>query len=141
MKAVNLNMLAYISMARASALPELKDTELGTIESILKNAIRGNTAEDYMDGLNRPRRRNQELLPIASALSGQFSKDYEQLELNPGNYELVDEYDVTKSYQVTDQNSEVTFDVKFYFYGGIISGWSVEPEEASFNRYINELGS
>ena len=141
MKAVNLNMLAYISMARASVLPELKDTELATIESVLKNAIRGNTAEDYIEGLSRPRRRNQELLPIANALSGQFSKDYGQLDINPGNYELVDEYDVTKSYQVTDQNSEVTFDVKFYFYGGIISGWSVEPEETSFNGYINELGS
>ncbi|KAA6311278.1 hypothetical protein EZS27_037562, partial [termite gut metagenome] len=45
------------------------------------------------------------------------------------------EYGTTKCYQVTDQNSQVTFDVTFYFYGGIISGWNVEPEKASYDKY------
>jgi hypothetical protein len=35
----------------------------------------------------------------------------------------------------------VAFDVTFYFYGGIISGWIVEPEVASFETYKSGLGS
>lgn len=47
--------------------------------------------------------------------------------LDLGEYKLVDEYGATKCYEVTDKNSKTTFDLKFYFYGGILSGWSVEP--------------
>lgn len=47
--------------------------------------------------------------------------------LDLGDYKLVDEYGATKCYEVTDKNSNTTFDVKFYFYGGILSGWSVDP--------------
>jgi hypothetical protein len=50
-------------------------------------------------------------------------------ELNLSDYKLVDEYGATKCYEVTEQNSGKVFDVKFYFYGGIISGWSVEPKQ------------
>ncbi|WP_370460024.1 family 10 glycosylhydrolase [Bacteroides sp. 519] len=46
--------------------------------------------------------------------------------LNLGEYTLVDEYGATKCYEVTEQNSGKVFDVKFYFYGSIISGWSVD---------------
>jgi len=58
-----------------------------------------------------------------------------------GEYELIDEYGATKCYQVTEQNSHVIFDVTFYFYGGIISGWSVEPEQVSYEKYKNGPGS
>lgn len=49
--------------------------------------------------------------------------------LDLGEYKLVDEYGATKCYKVTDKNSKMTFDVTFYFYGGVISGWSVFPEK------------
>ena len=42
-----------------------------------------------------------------------------------GEYELKEEYDITKRYEVTDANSKQTFDVYFYFYGDILSGWNV----------------
>lgn len=46
-------------------------------------------------------------------------------ELSLGDYTPVGEYGVTKVWHVTDAGSGVTFDVTFYFYGGVISGWNV----------------
>ena len=42
---------------------------------------------------------------------------------------------------VTEQNSKVVFDVTFYFYGGILSGWSIEPDKDSYGKYKSGLGS
>ena len=89
--------------------------------------------------MNAPRR-NQELQPVAKALSDQFVKDNNQANLNLNGYKLINEYGATKYYQVTEQNSKVVFDVTFYFYGGIISGWSVDPEEVSYKKYKDALG-
>jgi uncharacterized lipoprotein YddW (UPF0748 family) len=139
MNAVNMHMLAYLSMSNASKLPELKNTDQATIELVFKNALRGNSSEDYINGLLNPRRGNQAVQPIAKALADQFIRDNDQANINPGEYEQMDEYGATKSYQVTEQNSNVVFDVTFYFYGGILSGWSVEPEKASFEKYKNGL--
>ena len=141
MNAANLHMLAYLSMAKASFLPELKLTDQATIELVFKSALRGNTSEDYMNRLMNAPRRNQELQPVALALSDQFIKDYNQANVNLNGYKLMDEYGATKYYQVTEQNSEVVFDVTFYFYGGIISGWSVEPEKESYDKYKDGLAS
>ena len=88
-----------------------------------------------------PRRGNQALQPVAKALADQFIRDNNQANVNLSGYELTDEYGATKSYQVTEQNSNVVFDVTFYLYGGIISGWSVEPEKVSYEKYKNGLGS
>jgi hypothetical protein len=74
-------------------------------------------------------------------LADQFSSDFDKIDLNPGSYELKKEYGATKCYQVTEQNSKVVFDVTFYFYGGILSGWSVEPEKVSYTKYKKGLGS
>ena len=128
-------------MTKVSTLPELKKTDQGTIGLVFKNALQGNTAEGYINRLENNRRRNQEHLPIAKALAEQFIKDNNQANINLSSYELVKEYDVTKCYQVIEQNSNVVFDVTFYFYGGIISGWSVEPEEDSFKKYSKRLNS
>ena len=56
-------------------------------------------------------------------------------EINLSEYTLADEYGTTKRYQVTDKNTNVTFDITFYFYGGIISGWDVAPEKVSFEKF------
>ena len=140
MNAANMHMLAYLSMAKASFQPELKKTDPATIELLFKNALRGNTAEDYINRLMNAPRRNQELQPVAKALSDQFVKDNNQANLNLNGYKLINEYGATKYYQVTEQNSKVVFDVTFYFYGGIISGWSVDPEEVSYKKYKDALG-
>lgn len=46
-------------------------------------------------------------------------------ELNLGDYSLADSYDATRRYRVTDSNSGRTFDVTFYLYGDVLSGWDV----------------
>ena len=40
-------------------------------------------------------------------------------------FKLVDSYDATRCYQVVDNNSKTTFDVTFYLYGDVVSGWDV----------------
>ncbi|KAA6315801.1 hypothetical protein EZS27_033793, partial [termite gut metagenome] len=69
---------------------------------------------------------------IMALINKRMSTAINDATLNLSEYKLVNEYGTTKCYQVTDQNSQVTFDVTFYFYGGIISGWNVEPEKASY---------
>lgn len=59
--------------------------------------------------------------------------------LSLGEYKLTDQYGATKCYQVTDQNTGLTFDVNFYFYGDVISGWSVMPEKASYEKFRNTV--
>ena len=45
--------------------------------------------------------------------------------LSLGEYKKVKEYDVTKVYEVVDANSKATFEVDFYFYGDVLSGWNL----------------
>jgi hypothetical protein len=141
MNAINFRMLAYLSLAKASLLPELKKTDPATLDLFSKNALQVNNAEDYIGRLRNVPRRNQELQPVATAVADQFIKDNEQVKLDPGKYDLIKEYGVTKQYNVTEQNSKVVFDVTFYFYGGILSGWSIEPEKGSYIKYKDGLGS
>jgi hypothetical protein len=137
MNGVNMHMVAYLSMVNASKLPGLKQSDQEAMEGLFRSALRGTSSEDYMNRLLNAPRRNPDLQAAAEALSDQFTKDYNQGNINLGEYELTDEYGATKCYQVREENSQVVFDVTFYFYGGIISGWSVEPEEASYNAYKN----
>ncbi|GHT95675.1 hypothetical protein FACS1894141_4720 [Spirochaetia bacterium] len=46
-------------------------------------------------------------------------------ELKLGEYTLISERKAAKRYRVTDAASNTTFNVDFYFYGGILSGWMV----------------
>jgi len=135
MKGVNMHMVAYLSMVNASRLPGLKQSDQEAMEGIFKAALRGTSSEEYINRLLNAPRRNPDLQLAAEALSEQFSRDYNQGNMNLGEYELSDEYGATKCYQVTEQNSKVVFDLTFYFYGGIISGWSVKPEQVSYNKY------
>jgi uncharacterized lipoprotein YddW (UPF0748 family) len=42
-----------------------------------------------------------------------------------GDYKLVNEFNVTKTYDVTDSVSGKTFQVSFWHYGDVVSGWDV----------------
>ena len=141
MSAANLQMRAYLSLAKAFSLPELKKTDPKTIELVARNAMQAKTVEDYINRLTNAPRRNKELEPVAKAIAEQFLKDNIQISPEPGEYKLINEYGATKIYQVTDKNTKVIFDVTFYFYGGIISGWSVSPEEVTFNKYKKSIGA
>jgi len=134
MNAVNLHILAHLSLTNALKLPELQQFDQASMEALVKNALRGSSPDDYIDRLLNARRRNPDLQAAAKVISDQFIRDSEQAEIMLGEYELVDEYGATKCYQVIEQNSNVTFDLTFYFYGGIISGWSVAPEKVSFEN-------
>ena len=140
MNAINMRIRAYISLAKVLASPELKETDRKTIELLSENAMQGNNAEEYINRLLNPRRENRKLQPFAKIIADQYVKDNSLGNLNQGDYELVNEYDVTKSYQVTEKNSKVVFDVTFYFYGGIISGWNIKPDNESYEKFIKASG-
>lgn len=140
MNGVNLHILASLSLANASIQPELKKCDQTTIDLVSKNALQGNTAEDYINRLKNAPRRNPELQPVAEAIAGQFLKDNDPVKLDLSGYKLTKEYGATKCYQVTEQHSKVLFDVTFYFYGGILSGWSVYPDKGSYKKFKDRLG-
>lgn len=54
------------------------------------------------------------------------TKSSQPADLKLTEYKLVEEYDVTKRYEVKDQNSGDSFHITFYFYGDVISGWNVD---------------
>lgn len=57
-----------------------------------------------------------------------------------GEYELGDYYDATRHYQVVDNNSGIAFDVTFYFYGDVLSGWDVaKANQGSKNLFIKKI--
>ena len=64
--------------------------------------------EARMQKLNAEAKGTEELAPLAL-----------------GEYAKKETEDVTVRYEVTDANSKKTFDVYFYFYGDILSGWNV----------------
>jgi len=127
MDAINFRIFAYLSLANVFALPGLKKIEPAVVERLAMSSMQVNIPEDYISRLSGPMRRNPELEPVAKAIADQFINDMEKLSLNLSEYKLLEEYGATKHYQVTEQNSSSIFDVVFYFYGGIISGWSLEP--------------
>lgn len=139
MSAVNFRMQAYLSLAKAATLPEIRKAGQETFDRISENTLQVNSSEEYINRLLNGNRRNPEFQPVLKAIADQFLKDNGQVQLNPGDYKLVKEYGVTKCYKVTEQNSKVEFDVTFYFYGGILSGWSVAPEAATYKKYKENL--
>ncbi|HUX97308.1 MAG TPA: family 10 glycosylhydrolase [Bacteroidales bacterium] len=139
MDAISFRMVASLSLAKALRLSEVRKADPANVERFAKNAMQVNRPEDYVNRLNSPQRRNPELQPVAKAISDQFASDKEQIALDLTEYKLIKEYGATKLYQVTDKNSRVIFNVTFYFYGGIISGWSVDPEQELFENYKKGL--
>jgi hypothetical protein len=61
---------------------------------------------------------------VRKKIASRTNRDPDKLQLS--DFRLTDQYGVTKRYAVTEQNSNQTLDVTFYFYGGILSGWNVE---------------
>ena len=140
MRAAQMRMVGYLSLANATALPAIKAADWTAVERLAQTAIQVNTPEDYLNRLRLPARRgDQAPNPVSTALADQFEKDFAAASLQLGDYKLTDEYGTTKCYQVTDATSGVTFDVTFYLYGDILSGWDVKPETASFNKYRASL--
>jgi hypothetical protein len=134
MQAIDMRMAAYIGLARSAASPELKSAGWDAIDSLSVNAFQANTADEFVSRLTTAPRRASELQPLAEALAKQPFAD-----IRPGEYTLAEEYGTTKCYKRLEENSGVIFDINFYFYGGIISGWSVKPDAASYSNYRKSL--
>ncbi|GHU57209.1 hypothetical protein FACS189411_10120 [Bacteroidia bacterium] len=136
MDAINMRISAYIGLAKSATKPELKKTDWATIESVANNPLQAFTAEDYVSRLTAPPRRgaNNEFQSITEKLAQQpFA------EISLGEYKLDNEFGTTKCYKLIEQNSQVVFDVNFYFYGEVISGWSVFPDATSYEKYRKSL--
>lgn len=139
MKAIDTRMKAYISLAKASRRPELKKIPWEAIEKTTGYALQANTADEYLHSLSRLSKWNPDAQPIAEAVSEQFAKDDPAIIMNISDYKLMDEYGATKRYEATDLNTHVVYDVTFYFYGGVISGWSAIPQQESYEKYRKSL--
>ncbi|MDR0431586.1 MAG: family 10 glycosylhydrolase [Tannerellaceae bacterium] len=61
----------------------------------------------------------------------QYTNTPDTSKIKLSNYKLTNQYGATKRYKVTEQISQQTFDVTFYFYGGILSGWNVKPHKTN----------
>ncbi|MDR2118048.1 MAG: family 10 glycosylhydrolase [Tannerellaceae bacterium] len=134
MQAADMRISAFLGLAQAAAAPELKDVDWQTIERLSANAFQANTAEEFVKRLKTAPRRDAELQPVADALARQAFAD-----IRPGEYTLAEAYGATKCYRRVEQNSGVTFDIRFYFYGGLLSGWSVQPDTASYETFRKKL--
>ena len=139
MDAVNFRISACLSLANVYSLPDVKKTDPAVVEQLAMSSMQVNSAADYISRLSGPMRRNPELQPLAKAIADQYIKDKEGLTVNLSEYELIKEYGATKLYRVSEQKSKVMFDVTFYLYGGILSGWSVEPEAVSYEKYVKDI--
>ena len=142
MSAVHMHMQAYLSLAKAAKLPAMSGADWSAVENMAINAMQVNLPEEYIDRLSTSRgRRGQPATPNPQgvAIAGQFRSDIATATLQPGAYTLTDEYGATKVYNVTDSVSGVKFVVTFYFYGGVISGWGVRPEAASYDSYKRKV--
>lgn len=134
MQAIDMRMKAYLSLAEAYRKPDIKAFGWDKLEAAATNAMQVNTADEYIQRLSRPGRRSP-AIPELVAVADQFKADNERITLDLGEYELTDQYGVTKCYQVVEKNSNLTFEVTFYFYGGVISGWNLAPEATSYAKY------
>ncbi|MDH6356931.1 hypothetical protein [Parabacteroides sp. PF5-9] len=130
MEALQMRVSAYAAIPKVTKNPALKNTTWDVIEQVAATGLQANTKEEYISRLQMAPRRAPELKPIAEALA---SQPFEPVQL--GEYKLVDEYGATKCYEVKEEHSGIVFDAKFYFYGGIISGWSIEPKADSYENY------
>lgn len=114
----------------------MRKTSWETLEQLTTNALlSAHTSDEYVGLVKNAPKGDATLQPVADAVADHFSKNNHINKLNLLEYKLVDEYGATKCYEVTDVNNQITFKVNFYFYGGVISGWSIEPEKTSYENY------
>jgi len=136
MEYINTRIAIYTSIAKAASTPEIKNIDWTIVQSLTRNPIQEFTVENYINRLKAavaPPRGRTELQPVVDALVNTFSS-----EINLGEYKLEREFGTTQYYTVTEQNSGVVFNVDFYLYGDLVSGWNVEPQADSYEIFIRK---
>ena len=136
MQFVNNRIAAYASVAKAASSPALKNIDWVTVQTVTSNALQANTADDYVSRLKTISASpggNPEMQPLVDVLVDAFPAV-----VNLSEYRLDHEFGTTKYYQVTELNTGIVFNVDFYLYGDLVSGWNVEPQNDSYNEYIEK---
>ncbi|MDR3129301.1 MAG: family 10 glycosylhydrolase [Tannerellaceae bacterium] len=62
---------------------------------------------------------------VEGKIASYMKKEVGELQL--GQYCFIEEYGSVKHYRVADEKTGTLFDVRFFFHGGILSGWDVRP--------------
>jgi hypothetical protein len=113
-----------------------------TIEALRSPEVRS-AFHAYADEMRKRRAAGEiPVQPTGEVVTDPFLKDgvmqrvYNQMatftgggsaDLQLGDYTLVEDSGFIRHYRVTDTKSKITFDVRFVFGGGILSGWLVAP--------------
>lgn len=122
-------MRGYIAVADVVKQKDMKKIRSDEIKKI---ASRGLNSSNFVKSFDRkPRNASMNFDKISKALIDKFFLT----KIDLCAPELINEYDATKYYTVKDSVSGVVFNVDFYFYGGIFSGWNVTPEQKSYVKY------
>jgi hypothetical protein len=141
MSYVNDRIANYVGIARAAATPELRNVDWRVIHFLTERPIRAFTSEDYLNRLRGgggPQLRGAVPPPNVDALRSVVTNtivNNHSSAINLSNFRLVRQYGTTRYYQVTELNSGIVFNVDFYLYGGVLSGWEVTPAD-SFDTFI-----
>ena len=131
---VKNRIAAHTSIARAASSPEIKKVDWADVQSLTRTPLQAFTTEEYISRLKvatAPPRGRSEMQPVVDALINAFSTD-----INLSEFKLVKEFGTTKYYTVMEQNSGILYNVDFYLYGDLVSGWNVEPQTESYEAFI-----
>jgi len=135
----------YTSVAKAAAIPEIRNVDWAVIQRLVRGPLSGSsfTSEAFLRTISGSAAASQrggatsttegaEIQRVRDAIVNSFSSD-----IRLSEYRLVREYRTTKYYQVTELNSGIVFNVDFYMFGDLVSGWEVTPAD-SFQEFIKK---
>ena len=136
LEAIRMRAAAYLGMPQVGDSLIRKGIEWEQVEAASANAFQANTADDFVSALRNTSRREEGsgMEEIREALA---QKPFASISLS--DYTLMEKYGTTECYQVEDRFSGVKFDVNFYLYGGLVSGWSIAPDAATYKKYRDKL--
>jgi hypothetical protein len=126
MDAIDFRMKALLSLENTFKSNEINIADWNEVRRIAHDAMQVNNTYDYLNNLIQQSERNEKYRSDLESVIYKFNEDKTLINTNLREYQLIDEYGVTQKYSVYDDANERTFNVTFYFYGGILSGWNIE---------------
>jgi hypothetical protein len=126
MDAIDFRMKALLSLENTFKSNEINIADWNEVRRIAHDAMQVNNTYDYLNNLIQQSERNEKYRSDLESVMYKFNEDITLINTNLREYQLIDEYGVTQKYSVYDDANERTFNVTFYFYGGILSGWNIE---------------
>lgn len=131
MKLLDYRLRAYVDWAYAYQKSKFTDKDWSAYNQMARAIHSAKTPEDLIRVMQMFAGREESLKPYVDAITAQRTADSEGMKASFGDYTLSEEYGATKHYLLKESNSNMEFDVVFYFYGDVISGWDVMPTEAT----------